>query len=741
MHCVQNTLTTYKARNTDGVPMPDGRLRMENVSFRYQDDDTPILRQVDLDIKRGDTVLVSGEHGAGKTTLLNVIAGIYPVEQGDMRVDGQHVGSYMPEALVYHVGYIRSLPLIFRGTIRDNITCFGQTNERQAREVAALLDVDRDVAKLPGVCAHSDFETRERTIGMITDFWIFGYVLVCGLMTVVIIRHRWQSRKFKNAQAMLRQAKREAHDLAQLSLHNPHPLLQISIDRELIFANPAALQSFPGIQQEMMTHAVLSGLQNVMVQDAQTTVREVVFEDCVYHQTITPAQVNGDDAFIIYCYDITARKAYERALQDSRRAAEQARQAAEKANQARGDFLANMSHELRTPMNGIIGLSDMLAQAQLKAEHHEMIDAVNSSARNLLILLNDILDFSKIEAGELTMESIPFDLHKTIRQVERLQRPVAVRKGIALHAVIDHDVPSAIVGDPSRLQQILNNLISNALKFTADGEVTLSVDTAPCKQPDHVLVRIAVTDTGMGIPQDKQDTIFTKFQQADSSTARKYGGTGLGLAITKDLVALMRGDITLQSEEGVGTTFTVSFPAQIADVSHGSHGNETHAQDAHDRPSGGGVNKAARILIVDDHPINLLYMRKTLQAFGFTDFDEAESGQRALDLFAARPYDVIFLDCQMPEMSGFDVARKIRDIETAEHEPVIIAVTADAMKGAEEKCMAAGMDDYIGKPVDHDKIRVVLERWLPEDRAVFFACGRDRQSGCTHRAARRAARR
>lgn len=139
-----------KARNTDGVPMPDGRLRMENVSFRYQDDDTPILRQVDLDIKRGDTVLVSGEHGAGKTTLLNVIAGIYPVEQGDMRVDGQHVGSYMPEALVYHVGYIRSLPLIFRGTIRDNITCFGQTNERQAREVAALLDVDRDVAKLPG---------------------------------------------------------------------------------------------------------------------------------------------------------------------------------------------------------------------------------------------------------------------------------------------------------------------------------------------------------------------------------------------------------------------------------------------------------------------------------------------------------------------------------------------------------------------------------------------------------------
>lgn len=539
-------------------------------------------------------------------------------------------------------------------------------------------------------------------ISALETLWLYGLAAAtaaCVFLSVIAVM---QNRKICRAARQLQKAKEEAREIAELPLSNPHPLIQISGEGKIIFANPAAFEKLPGLKSQALQHPVLEGLGAYMA-SGTTATREVMVGKTTYHQTITPTRAGTEEACIVYCYDITERKQYERELKQANINAEQARTEAEKANQARGDFLANMSHELRTPMNGIIGLSDILIDSALNPEHAELISAVNSSARNLLILLNDLLDFSKIEAGELTIETIPFNLYKIISQIEFLQNPLAVDKGLHFTVKIDPGVPHYVLSDPSRLQQILNNLISNALKFTEAGTVTLNVE-AQKKDGDNMMIRITVSDTGIGIPQDKQTKVFAKFQQADSSTSRKYGGTGLGLAITKDLAMLMGGNITLESEEGKGSTFTVTLPVKSA---------QKPDEEKQSKVQKAAINLKAAILVVDDHPINLLFMRKTLGRLGFESFDEATSGKQALEMFSKKPYELILMDCQMPEMDGFEASRKIREIEMADTEPTIIAVTADAMKGAEAKCIAAGMDDYISKPVDKHKLKTMLRKWLP----------------------------
>lgn len=510
--------------------------------------------------------------------------------------------------------------------------------------------------------------------------------------------------QIKQAQSMLRAAKQESAELAQLPLNNPYPIIQIAKNGEVLFANQAALALFPDIRAQGFLHPVLNGLSLTETQNLYT--REISWEESVFQQTISSITMQGLETFIIYFHDITQRKKYETELQRAHRLAESSRQIAEEANQARGDFLANMSHELRTPMNGIIGLSDILIDTPLQKDQKQMLEAVNASARNLLILLNDLLDFSKIEAGELGIEHIQFDIRHIITQTRHLQAPLAHKKNLALDCHIDDNIPAALIGDPARLQQILNNLIGNALKFTKEGCVTITAKGQ--EQNGKFNLYITVTDTGIGIPKDKQSEIFLKFKQADVSTAREYGGTGLGLAITKQLVELMGGTISLQSAVGKGTSFIITLPMDIAPA--GEH--SAHAQNTH-TISTDQLDLEARILIVDDHPVNLLFMERILQKIGFTHFDLAPSGKKALALIAEKPYDLILLDCQMPEMDGFETARHIRANDKAEHEPTIIAVTADAMKGAEEKCLAAGMDDYISKPVDKEKLLMLLGQWIP----------------------------
>lgn len=402
--------------------------------------------------------------------------------------------------------------------------------------------------------------------------------------------------------------------------------------------------------------------------------------------------------------DITQRKAFEKELQINR-------EAAEVANRAKSDFLANISHELRTPMNGIIGLSELMLEMNLTEEQLEIGTAVNASSRNLLILLNDILDLSKIEANELSLEHVAFDTRRIIRQTVDLLKPMASKKGVVLECSINPIVPERIICDPARLQQIMNNLVGNAIKFTEVGYVRLDITSARDKSGDPEL-HIRVEDTGIGIAEDKREVVFNKFTQADVSTARKYGGTGLGLAITRELVEMMGGIISFDSLEGKGTTFYVEIPIEI------SKERNIEVSPSKEIIS---FNTDAKLMIVDDHPVNLLFMRKVLKMLGYESVVEAHSGKEAIEKAEKNSFDLIFMDCQMPEIDGFEASAIIREREKLIGDIKIIAVTADAMKGAREKCIDAGMNDYISKPVDIEKLKDILGEWLPKDLVLNTA--------------------
>lgn len=529
-----------------------------------------------------------------------------------------------------------------------------------------------------------------------------GTILFAVLIWLTIIR----PRKIKNSlSSKLDKAQHEMEQLKQLPHNNPDPVMCIDFEGNLLVINPAAKEKYRDLEEEGYEHPILRGLDDLKQQaidnpkKTHKLKRDVNYKGFFYEQVIFTINHDNKKALALYCHDITSHKISEKQLQITK-------DAAEVANRAKGDFLANMSHELRTPMNGIIGLSQLLTDMLKEEEHRELATAVNSSSRNLLILLNDILDLSKIEAGELTLEYIPFNLRNTVSQTVDLLRPIASRKSIILDSVISPIVPERIISDPARLQQIMNNLISNGIKFTEAGYVRIDITSVRDNNNGHEL-HIYVEDTGIGIPEDKRDIIFQKFTQADVSTARKYGGTGLGLSITKELVNKMYGTIGVDSVLDKGTTFFVRIPIEIAGEADETQPEEENTQAPID------IN--AKILVVDDHPVNLLFMRKVLKKIGFNNADEADNGRTALEMTKENKYDLIFMDCQMPDIDGFQASTMIRENEENIGDIKIVAVTADAMKGAREKCLDSGMNDYISKPVDVDKLQDVLSIWIPQN--------------------------
>lgn len=440
--------------------------------------------------------------------------------------------------------------------------------------------------------------------------------------------------------------------------------------------------------------------QSITYNKIETHFFEIAYNPIINDQN----EVSG---VAIFAQDITEKKRNEQALL-------KARNEALKAAQAKSDFLSNMSHEIRTPMNAIIGITDLLLEKLAIPENREYLQSIKYSADNLLYIINDILDLSKIEAGKVELEQTPFQLKLLFNELKKTFQVRADEKNIALNFNFSSAIPKYLKGDPFRLNQILLNLIGNALKFTSKGSVSLSAELKK-QQGEHAVILFSVTDTGIGIPHDRLASIFESFTQAYTDTTRKFGGTGLGLAISKNLVELQNGYMDIQSTVGEGSTFYFEIPyslpheSEIVEIK-----TEIQSSQAHSTNEISSLN-GARILLVEDNSLNQFVAKQLLKKW-HAEVSVSETGFEALASLRELVFDVVLMDLQMPEMNGFEATALIRNGDAGErntHIP-IIALTADAFEETRKRVLEAGMNDFITKPFKQDdlfnKIAALLKR-------------------------------
>jgi signal transduction histidine kinase len=395
-----------------------------------------------------------------------------------------------------------------------------------------------------------------------------------------------------------------------------------------------------------------------------------------------------------------------RELRDKEEKLKKERDKAESSEKVKQLFLMNMSHEIRTPMNAILGFAHLLEDSLNNKEQKDYIQLLIRAGDELLMILNDILDFSKMESGNISLENMPFNLKAMVETLADDLQPKARAKSIRMNCYTDQKIPDVILGDPKRLNQILLNLLSNAVKFTDRGEVGIAVYLMANHQ-HHIELEFSVKDTGIGIAEEHQEKIFERFEQAATGTERKFGGTGLGLSIVKQLVELQGGKVFVNSTPGRGSEF--HFRLTLLKVKTGGSQNDVDTYEPMNEPF--KDYQGPRILVVDDNPMNRLLVIKILKKKGY-EADWAENGKVCIDKFDLYPYDLILMDLQMPEMDGYEATSQIRNRKDGRENVPIIAMTAHALDGEKEKCMALGMDEFIPKPFNPDELYQKIDKLL-----------------------------